>query len=163
MKSIYYLFVILLILTGCQTSDLKHIDGNFSISYPNYFEIYDDHNTQALLALIIPKEDKEDNYSENFNIIVADIERIDFKSFVKSKERVIDSIAKLVKSEKLEEHKCFRFVFELTVNNLDLTFIQYFYNNSNKVYTLTFGCETKDYGRYKNDINRMFLSFKINR
>lgn len=161
----YLILGFILIFICCQQEKDKNLTkGNVSITYPPSFELDTSGNSKAFFTLKKPRKDKNDRYVESMNLLGIEIENLDFDKYAEKEEKVISSIAKIIESKRLviNDKDCLRLVFELSQNNLDLTYIQHLYNHKNAVYALTFSCETQDFEQYLNETNKIFSSFIIN-
>ncbi|WP_430968333.1 PsbP-related protein [Spongiimicrobium sp. 2-473A-2-J] len=163
MKLLVYLLAALSTLS-CQEDKMIKLERNgFSISYPSHLTLDESGQEGTSFVLTTQKSGQNDVFVENINLVIKNVGKTSLDEFSKRTENEISTVANIIESNRLKINgkDCFKLVLEATQNNVDLTFVQHYYLENQKVYLLTFSSETKVYYDYYNDMNTVLTSFEI--
>ncbi len=163
MRLLIYILVILN-TASCQQSDKINLDRkDFSISYPSHLNLDDSGKEGTAFILTAEKDDVNDIFVENINLVISDAGNVSFNDFVAKTEKEVGSVANIVEKKflKVNGKECFKLKLTTSQNGTDLTFIQNYYVENQKVYALTFSSETRKFNDYFEEMNEVLLSFKI--
>jgi len=86
-----------------------------------------------------------------------------FDDFVSKTTSEINSVGKLIEKKKLniDGLDCLKLKFELTQNNISLTFVQHYYIKNEKVFVLTLSSESSKYEKYLNLFEVVLSTFTL--
>jgi hypothetical protein len=134
----------------------------FSIEYPSHLELDESGKDGTLYVLKTQKDGVDDMFVENINLTVEE-KNLEFIEFIKRQEQKVKSIAILTEKKefKLNELDCFRLVFYLTVQDVDLVIIQHFFVLGDKIYALTFTSEEPSFKHYFYEMNEILMSIRL--
>lgn len=163
MKLILNCLIILNLLSCQHTKNKKFETDDFSISYPSHLKLDESGQDGTSFVLKTQKKDEDDIFIENINLTTRSLVNLKFDEFVNKTEKEINKIANVVESNRLRINNkdCFRLVFELTQNNVNLTFIQHYFIEDHEAYVLTFSSESSMFDYYFDEMNKVLLSFEI--
>jgi len=165
MKTLIFSLLITISTFFCQKDTKIKIERDeFIISYPS--ELILDENIQGRTSFVLTthKNGQEDAFIENINLVIKNLEsNITLDELSKQTKNEISKIADIIEDKKLKinEKDCYRIILKATQNGIDLTFIQHYYIENQKIYLLTFSSETRVYNDYFNQMNKVLMSFEI--
>lgn len=141
---------------------LEFRKDDFSIKYPSYFDLDTTGIEGSVFVLSTQKSDENDVFVENINLSTQP-SKTDFDTFIKKTESQISEVAEIIESKMINARgKSYkRMVFRLQSNGVDLTFIQHIYDHGTKIYALTFTSETAEFDSYFDEVDKVFMSFKL--
>ena len=160
----FLIYILIILNTGCQQQKIIFLEkDDFSLSYPSHLKLDDSEKDGVSIILATKKENDNDNFIENVNLVVKNIGDENFIDFTNKTVKQINDFGYIKENKrfKINNKDCLRLVIEATQNNIGLTFIQHYYVENGKAYVLTFSCETKKLNKYFNEMNEILLSFKI--
>jgi len=160
---ILIIFLLVPSIANSQQQTKKLLTRNdFSIVYPSYLELDESGKEGSVFILSTQKQHQNDIFIENINLTTQVVE-MEFDLFAKTTEERISSIATIIENKtlRIDDKECLRLVFQLVQNNVELTFIQHFYLANQKIYALTFSCETKEFENLYEEMNEVLMSFKL--
>jgi serine/threonine-protein kinase len=163
MKLLIYILVALNTLS-CQDDKIIKIERDgFSISYPSHLTLNESGQEGTTFVLTTEKNGQNDLFVENINLVINGVGKTSLDEYSKRVQKEISSVASIIESKRLKINgkDCFRMVVEATQNNVDLTFIQHYYIENQKVYLLTFSSEKKVFDDYYDEMNDVLMSFEI--
>lgn len=143
----------------------EHSTENFSIPYPNKWELSIEKTMGTSFIILTPQEDKNDNFRENVNLIIQDISRynLNLDSYTALS---IEQIKNLIPNSKLEISKRYENFHEVVYTGqqgkFNLKFKQRYWIIEGRAYVLTFTTEQKTWDTYLNIGNKILEGFKIN-
>ena len=152
-----------------QTSDTPHkveySKKNYVIEYPSTWKMDTSKSFGTEFTLFSPKENKEDKFSENINLIIQDLagKSIDLDKYAQLSEEQIRTNAKDLKGlnkikTRSEPNEFYKFTFEMTYGAFILNTEQYYFVKDEKAYVITFSSET---GKSKIIGQKILNSFKL--
>ncbi|WP_310991906.1 hypothetical protein [Aequorivita marina] len=168
-KSLFFILVIFQ-LAGCQSNkngNTKELNKNgYSISYPSDLTLDESGVNSSEFILSTEKTDTTDNFVENINLVIQNFtdRDIDLNTFVEISVDQINSRGKLISNERFKKGDAIfqRLVYTITINKLNLKFIQYYFLENNKAYILTFTSEEDVFDKYSAEMEEIMQSFKLN-
>ena len=136
---------------------------NFSISYPKHLILDENSEEGIVLAIKTLKENKDDTFIDNVNLIVNNSNGLSFSEIIQKTIKDISVITNIQESKniKLNGKDCLRIIFELNMQDVNLKVIQHLILENGKLYLFTVTCEKKNFSKYFNDFNSILLSFKV--
>lgn len=147
---------------------IKLSDSNFSILYPNNWELNEEGANNMKFIVLSPQSSVIDEFRENVNLNEQNIKGmgIDLDAFVSVSIDQIGSMIKngellvneRIKTKKSEYHK---FIYFGEFGNFRLIFIQYCWIKNDKAYVLTFTAQKSEYENYKSTAEKIMNSFKF--
>jgi hypothetical protein len=177
----YLTILIVLTLFGCgpsakQKSEIKAIAGwktvaaaNYSMQYPSDWVLNQSGQMGTSLILLSPLENKDDQFTENVNLIVQDLsgKNIDLDKFSEISESQIEAM--ITNSTIIESKRVFGkdFEYHVLIYNGDqglfkLKFEQYYWLENDKAYVLTFTCEQNKFSQFKDLGEKIMNTFTLN-
>jgi len=143
-------------------------DSNYSINYPENWELKTYGPIGIRFALLSPLSSKQDQFKENINLIIQDLpgSPIKLDKYVEITEHQIKTLvtdgvlkeSKRVEAEPIDYHKI---VYTGRQGIYKLKFEQYFWLLEDKAYILSFTAEESQYDQYQLTGERMLNSFKL--
>lgn len=163
MKLLACILIISNVVSCQQDSGVKLDREDFSISYPSHLNLDESGKEGTAFILTAEKEGGNDVFVENINLVIKNVGDVNLDEFSKRTEKEIGTVANIIESRRLKMNgkDCFRIVVKTTQNKVDLTFVQHYYIENQKVYLLTFSSETKVYDDYFDEMNEVLLSFEL--
>lgn len=179
-KKIKLILFILLIFYGCKSLDNKNeslLDNKFLkyenklnkiiIYYPENWEKLDN-KLGTLVAFRSPLENKEDNFQDNFNIVIEDID-INKMTLEKYNDFSILQLKKLfnnleiIISEQvlINNNNAYKNLFKMQQGIYNLKTQQIYLLKRNKAYIFTFTSTESDYEKYILIIDKMINTMRI--
>ncbi len=142
---------------------------NYSISYPNNWEINSTGQMGTSFLILSPVESEQDQFRENVNLLIQDMSayNIDLNEFVSISEGQIKTMitnGSLVSSERIKTGKndYHKVIYTGDQGIYKLKFEQYYWVINKKAYILTLTCETNQFEAYQNVGEAILNSFKLN-
>lgn len=157
-------FIFFIFLSCAQDSNNKILDNHeFQVSYPSHLKLDESTAEGAVFVLRTELKGKEDVFVENINLTTKEIGDQKFNEFIEGIKNEVSNVAEIVESSRLNLRgkECFRMVFNLTENNIKLTFIQHYFVENKKAYVLTFSSESIVFDDYFDEMNAVLMSFKL--
>ncbi len=163
--------LILCIDSFAQTgSDTKIFSkDNYSISYPNNWEINNTGQMGTSFLILSPVESEQDQFRENVNLLIQDLSayNIDLNEFVNISEGQIKTIitnSSLISSERIKigKNNYHKVIYTGDQDIYKLKFEQYYWVKNKKAYILTLTCETNQFDAYQSVGEDILNSFKLN-
>ncbi|WP_406755118.1 hypothetical protein [Tenacibaculum maritimum] len=156
------IFVLIFILS-CQQGLIKLERDDFSIHYPFGLILDESGKEGTLFILKTEKENSEDVFIENINLVKANIGNLSFDDLRTKTIRDVKKIANVLEDDKIKVNgnDCLRIIFELSEQGQKMKVMQHFIIKKEKIYVLTFTSESKNYETYFNAMNETLLSFKL--
>ncbi|GGG50943.1 hypothetical protein [Bizionia arctica] len=154
---------------SCQSnkkSNIKEINKNgYIISYPSNLKSDESGKHGSEFLLFTEKTDSTDNFSENINLIIQNLEtlNLDLNKFVEITENQIKANGNLISSERIKNNtsEFQKIIYSVPLNNFDLKFIQYDFVVNNKAYILTFTAKENEFDTYSFEMEKIMKTFKI--
>ena len=143
----------------------KHNTENYSISYPNSWEL-EAPGREERDFLIFAKLEEDDEFHENISLLVLEVdEEFELNSYVKLTEELIEKNVKELKIfnniyEKEKQRHIM--VWSGSVSNKHYMYKQYFFLNNKKLYVLRLITLSKTYDRYELIGSKILNSFQLN-
>lgn len=171
MKNKLFLILLMTIQTiYCQTiskSNLTKLNkSDFNITYPNNLKLDESGKNGTVFFLFTEKTNPNDNFIENINLIIQDLSKmgINLDKYVEISEKQIVEIGKISESKRMtkESIEFQRIIFDTSLNNLNLKFIQYYFIKNDKAYVLTFTCNKEEFITYSEEMENVMKSFTLN-
>lgn len=165
MKNFFVKILIALICFSCQGQFKNNelIDDDFTVSYPSdlILDRSGQDNTRFILKTDIDSD--KDVFIENVNLAVKPSVINNFDSFVNQTINEVNEIAKNLEYIKPSKNGLdyLKLKFELTQNNISLTFVQHYYYHNKNIYVLTFSSETSNYSKYLDKFEIVMSSFTL--
>lgn len=165
MKNFFVKILIALICFSCQGQFKNNelIDNDFTVSYPS--DLILDRSGQGNTRFILKTEIESDKdvFIENINLAVKPSVINNFDDFVRQTINEVDGIAKNLEYIKPSKSGLdyLKLKFELTQNNVPLTFVQHYYHHHKNIYVLTLSSETSNYPKYLDKFEVVMSSFKL--
>jgi hypothetical protein len=184
MKTIKLIGILALItsLTACnQTEEENNIqteilgdwkslsENNYSINYPDNWELNKAGQMGTSFILFSPLSSKQDNFKENVNLLVQDLKGhdLDLDKYVEISEGQIKTLVmdgELIESKRittgnLNYHKA---IYTGRQGTFNLKFEQYFWVVENKAIILTLTCEEDQFDNYQIIGEKILNSFNLN-
>ncbi|MFK8060610.1 MAG: PsbP-related protein [Polaribacter sp.] len=166
----YLVIVIVCFLTFNLNSQIKneiYEAEDYNIKYPVDWVINSTLVNGVSFAVTSPLSSKDDEFSENVNIIIQDLKgmNIDLNKYVSISKQQLLSIpkgeileSKRVKKKDVEYHSI---VFNGYLEKRNLKIKQYYILKSGKAYVLTFTAIEKEYDLYIKIADKILNSFKL--
>lgn len=163
MRFIIYFLILTNTLSCAQNNRVKFEKDDFLILYPSRLNLDDSGKEGTSFILTADKDGKKDSFVENINLSTQKVGNITLDEFIKKTERDVSSIAKIIEKKKLEINgrKCFSLKMTAAQNGINVTFLQHYYIENQKVYVLTFSSESKAFNDYFDEMNSVLMSFKL--
>lgn len=144
--------------------------SNFTVQYPSSWEINLTGAAGSTFAIISPVESDKDQFRENINLMVQDLNGTlvtTLSDFVNISEDQVLSLApngKLIKSEKTtaSSKECQHFIFAFKQGERNLVCEQLVWIINNEAYVLTFTSEEDKYDEYKSIGKKLLSKFELN-
>ena len=166
---IIQIFIILTFPGYAQTSEPAHqveySKNNYVIEYPSNWKMDTSKLNGIEFTIFSPKENTEDKFSENINLIIQDLagKSIDLDKYAQLSEEQIRTNAKDLKGlNKIkigsEPNELFKFTFDMTYGAFTLNTEQYYFVKDEKAYVITFSSEK---GKSKIIGQKILNSFKL--
>ncbi|MEW7279222.1 hypothetical protein ABW636_11570 [Aquimarina sp. 2201CG1-2-11] len=161
----YIIAFFILTLLSCQTNENKKgkefKTEKYSITYPSNLKL-EEKVDGAEFILSTEKSSEQDSFIESINLVVQDV-NISFKDYIPYCEDEIKKAAELISSEVISNNgrETHRIEFTLKQNGIQLSFIQHSLIVDNKLFMLTFSCESEEFDNYKSQMENTMLSFKV--
>lgn len=141
-------------------------DSTYSISYPKTWTMDTSGENGTKFYLFSPFLSENDHFKENVNLLIQDMEGFQI-TLDEYAEFTIDDIknnvlnSTIIESTRKNAHgyEFHKMVYNGEIRNNNITFFQYYYIKTNKVYLLTFTTETSQYSRYLPVCERIMDSF----
>ena len=174
--NIIVLLIITLHFAGCgqdvedQTiPDWKSLaEDNYSLRYPEAWTLDQSQQMGTKFILFSPLSSAEDQFKENVNLILQDLEAYDLNldQYVELSEDQVKTLiaegnilfSERVKQGDLEFHKL---IYTGKQGDFDLKFEQYFWLEDKKAYVLTFTAEKEQFEAYRATAEKILNSFQI--
>jgi hypothetical protein len=142
----------------------------YSLQYPESWSLDTTGIMNTTFVVLAPLEGIDDAFKENINLIIQDLEgySIDLNQYTNLSEEDIKTNltntsileSARIKKGKSEHHKL---VFNSDQEDLELSFIQYYWVQKDRAYVLTYSCERNKLQATKATAEKVMNSFKINR
>lgn len=160
---------VLFLLMLCQIGNSqvkKEINRNgYQIFYSDNLRLDESGRNGSEFYLFTQKENAEDNFAENLNLITQNLEtlNIDLNKFVEITENQIKEKGKLIESKRVivNGNECHKLISESTMNGIELKFLQYDFVKNNRAYFLTYSAKKNDFEKYLDEMEKVIKSFKI--
>ena len=158
--------ILLIIFQFANSQVKKEINRNgYQIFYNDNLRLDETGRNGSEFYLFTQKENAEDNFAENLNLITQNLEtlNIDLNKFVEITENQIKDNGKLIESKRgtLNGNECQILVYEATMNGMVLKFLQYDFVQNNRAYFLTYSAKKNDFEKYFAEMEMVIKSFKI--
>lgn len=168
-QSFLILFLVTFQIATCQTNkenDTKKISKNGYEFFYNSDLILDESGRNGTeFCLLTQKADSEDNFIENINLIIHNLENLslDLNKLVELTESQIKNNGEIIESKRIKttENEFHLFISEGTFNGLELKFLQYDFVKNNKAYILTYSAKKDQFDKYLTEMETIMKSFKI--
>ncbi len=144
------------------------IEDDYSISYPNDWELGKSGLMGTSFIVFSPLVSEQDQFRENVNLLIQDLSayNIDLDMFVEISEGQIKTMIKngnLLQSERLKkgDQEYQKVIYTGDQGNYKLKFEQYYLVKNNNAYILTLTCETQEFDDYHKIGENILDSFKL--
>ncbi len=174
------IFVLVIHLTTCGQNSrdkTKAIKGwkiltekNYSISYPNNWELNQSGLMNTKFILFSPLSSEQDQFKENVNLVIQDLTgyNINLDKYVEISESQVMTIitdghiieSNRMTSEKLDYQKI---IYTGKQGIFNLKFEQYYWVVDNMAYVLTLTCEENEFVNYQFEGEKILNSFIFNK
>lgn len=167
-----FLFISITNITFCQTPSaantkwLKLNDNQFSVEYPDDWDLDSSKQMGTSFILFSPVESEKDTFKENINLIIQDLKgmNIDLDQFAELSLGQIKSMvtncvideSKKIKNGSTEFH---RIIYSGDQGVFHLQFEQYYIIQQEKAYVLTFVTEKTSFLKFKGTGEKILNSF----
>jgi hypothetical protein len=145
-------------------------ENNYSISYPNNWELNISGQMGTSFILFSPLSSKEDQFKENVNLLIQDLagHNLDIDKYVEISEGQIKTLitdgeileSKRITTDNLEYQKV---VYTGTQGIFNLKFEQYYWVIGDNAFVLTLTCEENQFNNHKIIGEKILNSFDINK
>jgi hypothetical protein len=154
--------------TGSTNSLVKYEKGNYKIEYPSSWKLDTSKKMNTELYVYSPKENANDRFDENINLIIQDLkgQAMDLDKFAKasldqmksmSKDVTINSSGKVVSGKK----EYFKIIFGTISGAYKLKIEQYYFVSNGKAYVLTYSAEFDKFEKFKHAGEGILNSFSL--
>lgn len=163
MKFAFVLLFFLIPQLGWQT----YVDslGKFKIAYPDDWITKNNHNS---IVFISPKENDNDSFQENVNIILQDLSnnRMTLDQYTSLTEKQVQehlgsSAIKSIMDRTLAGVRAKELIFDMNYKGANLKVRQDWFIKNNIAYLFTYTAETSQYDGYSKMANQIVASFKF--
>jgi len=141
---------------------------NFSISYPEKWRLDESGQQGTTLALFSPTDGIQDNFSENVNLLIQNLEglNMDLKKYTALSVDQINTMfpgGEILENttEKVGNKEYQKLKYKGTNGEFELMFEQFYFIKDNKAYILTLTCEADQFEKYKKDGEKIMKSFEL--
>ena len=171
------LFITILYCTGCgqdvadQTipkSWKSLTENNYSLRYPEAWTLDQSQQMGTKFILFSPLSSAEDQFKENVNLIVQDLEAYDLNldQYVALSEDQVETLiaeGNILSSERMkrDDSEFHKLIYTGKQGDFDLEFEQYFWLENKKAYILTFTAEEDQFEAYQATAEKILDSFRI--
>ncbi|CAM1362363.1 hypothetical protein TPENAI_20401 [Tenacibaculum litopenaei] len=161
------LFLIVLVITtlGCsQKENFMYLEKeDFIVSYPVSLSLTEEGDEGTVFVLRTSKEDENDSFVENINLVTVNIGNLNFDSLTSKAIIDIDKIADIIENRriKMKGSECLRVIFQLSEQGKRIKVIQHFYVKEEKAYVLTFTSEERNFNKFFDKANSVLMSFRL--
>ena len=144
------------------------VDSSFSISYPKTWTLDRSGENGTSFYLFSPFLSSNDVFQENVNLIIQDVKGYGI-TLDEYTQFSIDDIGKSIQNSRILENirknahglSYHKMVYTGEINGFNLTFMQYYWVENEKVYLLTFTAEPDQFSKYLPVADRILNSFVI--
>lgn len=159
-----YIVIFIILSLGCKKEGIIKLERkDFLVSYPSSLILDENGEEGAVFVLRFPKEDENDFFVENINLVRVNTGDLSFKDLTSKTIKEIISVADILENRaiKVNNSDCLRIIFKLSEKGKKMKVIQHFFMKNKRVYVLTFTSEEEKFNQYYDDANSVLMSFKI--
>src|ERR1035437_4578073 len=174
MKNIFISLLFVLLCTHAKSQQNKETgwltlkQKDYSIKYPNNWELDQSGQSGTTFILLSVLEMAEDLFRENINLITQDLNGKNI-NLAKYTEISVEQIKTMIPNSKITESELVKgksggyhkIIYTGDQNNFHLKFEQHYWVINNKAYILTFTCEESKFADYKEVAEKILNSFTI--
>ncbi len=146
----------------------KYNTKEYSISHPQDWQFDFSGVSGTRFILISPSDSEQDNFNENFNLLIQNLAGFDIElseytrlSVEEIKNSIPDAAVISVETKSGINGPFSRVVFSGSQGNFRLIWIQDYYKKRNNIYLLTFSCEEETFERYRAKAEQIMATFRI--
>ncbi|MEM7163677.1 MAG: hypothetical protein AAF487_14710 [Bacteroidota bacterium] len=171
MKKISSLVLVFILANSfsAQTEQWKKLDdSNYSIEYPESWELNQSQQMGTRFILLSPLQNQEDKFQENINLIIQDLSglEIDLDKYVEISEGQFMSLmnkAVILESDRMRarEREFHKIIYSGDQGQFKLKFEQYYWIIDEQAYVLTFTCESETFEEYRDKGEKILDSFRF--
>lgn len=143
-------------------------DNNFTIEYPDNWELNKSGQMGTKFILFSKLSNSSDKFRENVNLIIQDLtgSNIQLDKYVEISENQIKTLVtngKIIESKRISDkrYEYHKMIYTGKQGVFDLKFIQYYWVLNNKAFVLTFTAEIDEFDDYVQVANGIMDTFKI--